>query len=119
MTSRSRPWLRAAAIASTAVVASLAVVAGGTTLFASASPGAPEGSGGWVGTWATGDQPLDHAPIPAGFSLISFSNVTLRQIVHVSVGGGAIRVRLDNTYGDGPLTFADAHAGRAGAGGAI
>jgi lysophospholipase L1-like esterase len=39
--------------------------------------------------------------------------------VHVSVGGGAIRVRLDNTYGDGPLTFADAHVGRAAAGGAI
>jgi lysophospholipase L1-like esterase len=116
MTSRSRPWLRAAAIAGTAVVAALAVVAGTGAM---ASPGAPEGSGGWVGTWATGDQPLDHAPIPAGFSLISFSNVTLRQIVHVSVGGGAIRVRLDNTYGDGPLTFADAHAGRAGAGGAI
>jgi lysophospholipase L1-like esterase len=116
MTSRPGQWLRAVAIAGAAAAASLAVVAGTGAV---ASPSAPEGAGGWVGTWATGDQPLDHAPIPAGFGPISFSNVTLRQIVHVSAGGGAIRVRLDDTYGDGPLTFADAHVARAGAGGAV
>jgi lysophospholipase L1-like esterase len=116
MTTRSGQWLRLVAVAGMAVVASLAIVAGAAAM---ASPAAPQGSGGWVGTWATGDQPLDHAPIPAGFTLISFSNVTLRQIVHVSVGGAAVRVRLDNTYGDGPLTFADSHVGLAAASGAV
>ena len=116
MTWRPGSWLRALALAGAAVTASVAVAAGTGAV---ASPAAPEGAGGWVGTWATGDQPLDHAPIPAGFSPIAFSNATLRQIVHVSLGGAAVRVRLDNTYGDGPLTFTDAHVGMAAANGAI
>ncbi len=59
-------------------------------------------SGRWVGTWGASPHALAGA---------SFSNVTLREVVHLSVGGGAVRVRLDNTFGDGPLTFADAHVG--------
>jgi lysophospholipase L1-like esterase len=116
MVSKPSSWLRGAAVAAGLVTAVVAIAA---VTGAMASPAAPEGSGGWVGTWATGDQPLDHAPIPGGFSPISFSNVTLREIVHVSVGGAALRVRLDNTYGDRPLVFADAHVGLAGSGAAI
>src|SRR5205807_1473823 len=100
---RSGPWL-----------AALVAIVAGTGAMAS-----PASDRAWVGTWATGDQPLDHAPIPPGFRPISFSDVTLRQIVHVSVGGEAVRVRLDNTYGDGPLTFTDAHLGLAGPGAAV
>jgi hypothetical protein len=83
----SRSWLGGAAAAGALLAAAVA----GTG--AMASPSGPSGSGGWVGTWATGDQPLDHAPIPPGFGLISFSNATLREIVHVSAGGQAVRVR--------------------------
>jgi len=114
-TSRS-PWRRAGVAGGLAAALLAAAVAAGGAM---AAPAAPAGAGGWVGTWATGDQPLDHAPIPPGFSPISFANATMREIVHVSVGGSALRVRLDNTYGDGPLTFADAHVGIAGSGAAI
>ncbi|HXM55077.1 MAG TPA: GDSL-type esterase/lipase family protein, partial [Candidatus Dormibacteraeota bacterium] len=112
MLPKSGSLRRGAAAAGGLAAALLAAAVGGGVI---ASPAAPEGHGGWVGTWATGDQPLDHAPLPAGFTAISFSNATLREIVHVSVGGSALRVRLDDTYGDGPLTFADAHVGLAGA----
>jgi lysophospholipase L1-like esterase len=36
------------------------------------------------------------------------SGNTLRQVVHVSVGGARMRVRFSNVFGDGPLTIAAA-----------
>jgi lysophospholipase L1-like esterase len=65
---------------------------------------------GWVGTWATSPQAL---------GTNSYSNVTLREIEHTSVAGTALRIRLDNTFGDGPLTFTDVHVGLQGSGAAI
>ena len=58
----------------------------------------------WVGTWAT-------SPVPAigVFNVRPFSGVTLREIVHTSVGGAQIRVRFTNVYGSDPLTISDAH----------
>jgi lysophospholipase L1-like esterase len=58
----------------------------------------------WVGTWAT-------APMLAegGFNVRPFSGTTLREIVHISVGGAQIRVRFTNAYGTDPLTISDAH----------
>jgi len=56
--------------------------------------------GGWVGTWGAAPQAL---------GTNSLANVTLRQIVHVSAGGSSVRLRLDNTFGDQPLTFSDVH----------
>jgi lysophospholipase L1-like esterase len=38
-----------------------------------------------------------------------FTNQTLRQIVHVSVGGTRVRVELSNRFGTAPLTIAAAH----------
>ena len=58
----------------------------------------------WVGTWAA-------APllVEGGFNLRPLSGVTLREIVHGSVGGPQLRVRFTNAYGADPLTIADAH----------
>ena len=63
----------------------------------------------WVGTWAT-------APVPRPQSqpgqaqqgqtprpVLNFSNQTLRQIVHTSVGGERARVMLSNRFGTAPL----------------
>ena len=56
----------------------------------------------WVGTWATAvvEQPAartaEQEPPP-------FANQTLRQIVHVSLGGERVRVVLSNTFGTLPL----------------
>jgi lysophospholipase L1-like esterase len=54
---------------------------------------------GWVGTWAT---VVTAAPpgVPA-----TFADQTLRQVVRVSVGGDAVRVRLSNEFGAEPLVL--------------
>jgi lysophospholipase L1-like esterase len=54
----------------------------------------------WIGTWAT-------APV-WGDPAITFTDVTLRQIVHVSIGGSRVRVRFSNTFGTQPLIIAHA-----------
>ena len=56
----------------------------------------------WIGTWATSPE--------AGTT--SFSNQTLRQIVHVSVGGDDIRIRISNAYGTTGLTIGAVHIAR-------
>jgi lysophospholipase L1-like esterase len=56
----------------------------------------------WVGTWtaaATGSPP--NAPI--------FHDETLRMIVHTSVAGKEVRIRLSNVFGRQPLVVGGAH----------
>jgi lysophospholipase L1-like esterase len=48
-------------------------------------------------------------PAPAAPGFLHFSNQTLRQIVHTSVGGSRLRVVLSNSYGTQPLTIGAAH----------
>ena len=38
----------------------------------------------------------------------SFAGKTLRQVVHLSIGGDNVRIRLTNRFGDAPITIADA-----------
>ncbi|TQJ49813.1 SGNH/GDSL hydrolase family protein [Phycicoccus sp. SLBN-51] len=52
----------------------------------------------WVGTWST---PVTR-PV-AGQALAGFRDATIRQRVHVSLGGSPVRVRLTNVYGTRPL----------------
>src|SRR4051812_35699570 len=62
---------------------------------ADASAGVVGGLGGHrssVGTWSTAVTGPATAPQP----VTVFEKQTLRQIVHVSIGGGALRVRLSN-----------------------
>jgi lysophospholipase L1-like esterase len=60
----------------------------------------------WLGTWATAAQPfLPRAPQ-------TYRNQTLRLIVHTSVGGKRVRIKISNTYGDQPLFIAAAHIAR-------
>src|SRR5438874_13841969 len=79
----------------------------------------------WVGTWATsevgrpqnppappatpGPPPFMPSACPAGVrpaaGFMHFSNQTLRQIVHTSIGGSRARVVLSNVYGTAPLTI--------------
>ena len=70
-----------------------------------------QGSGArWIGTWATAPQPF----MPG--TLKTFRNQTLRLIVHTSIGGTRLRIRLSNTYGDRPLICGSAHVARRTAG---
>lgn len=52
----------------------------------------------WVGTWAT--SPFEGDPWHAVPTLV---DSTLREIVHTSLGGNAVRVRLTNEFGKEPL----------------
>ena len=70
----------------------------------------------WVGTWGTSLHRA--APGPPGLTNAGFDNLSLRQIVHTSVGGDEVRVRL-STYGQGALTIGAAHIARRADGAAI
>jgi lysophospholipase L1-like esterase len=65
---------------------------------ASAAPAAPSISSahGWVGTWEAA---------PAQDTTDSFTDISIRNVVHISVGGAAVRIRLSNEFGTGPLVF--------------
>jgi lysophospholipase L1-like esterase len=56
----------------------------------------------WIGTWAT-------APVSAENKGGDFAqDRTLREIVHVSVGGASLRIVLSNEFGTGSLTIGGA-----------
>ncbi len=56
----------------------------------------------WVGSWATAQQ----IPEPNNaLSAADLTDATLRQIVHLSTGGEAIRIRLSNAFGTAPLVL--------------
>jgi lysophospholipase L1-like esterase len=65
----------------------------------------------WCATWGTAP-----AGPPAAASTMSFANQTLRLIVHASVGGSRVRVRLTNEMGSTPLRIGAAHIGLRGSG---
>lgn len=80
----------------------------------------------WVGAWATalvelqrpgqgqgrGQAPQGQPPAQAPQGpppVLAFNNQTLRQIVHVNLGGERIRVVLSNAFGTAPLAVGAAH----------
>ena len=64
----------------------------------------------WVGTWTASPQAPEPPIILA--TPAQFDNQTIRQIVHISVGGSRMRVRLSNEYGRTPLVVGSAHIAR-------
>jgi lysophospholipase L1-like esterase len=63
----------------------------------------------WVGSWAASQQ------IPETQNQIDLELLrdgTLRQIVHLSVGGGELRVRLSNAFGTAPLHLMTVHVAK-------
>ncbi len=93
-----------------------------TAMFAVAASGTQPLAAGanrdehWVGTWST----ALHAPAagPPGLTNTGFDNQTLRQIVHTSVGGDRVRLRL-STFGSNALEIGAAHIGLLEAGAAV
>ncbi len=62
--------------------------------------------GNWVGSWAASQQ----IPEPANsLAPDDLRDATLRQIVHLSIGGPTLRVHLSNAFGTEPLHFAAVH----------
>jgi lysophospholipase L1-like esterase len=69
------------------------------TIACGSSGGDNSGPAHWVATWATGPQLTETSNNPPA----SLTNATLRQVVHASIGGSRIRLKLSNAYGDGPV----------------
>jgi lysophospholipase L1-like esterase len=74
------------------------------------------GADHWVGTWASAPQLGDAANGPPE---PGFKDSTLRQVVHVSVGGKKLRVRFSNAFGRDPLTLTSGHVAIAAGGSTI
>jgi lysophospholipase L1-like esterase len=74
----------------------------------------------WVGTWASA--PLLDAHAKHAEDLIAPGaqpGVTLREVVHVSMGGETLRVRFSNLYGTSPLLIGAAEIAQTQKGAAI
>jgi lysophospholipase L1-like esterase len=54
-----------------------------------------DGSQRWVTTWTTANAASDRPT--------AFSNQTIREVVHTTIGGSAVRIRLSNTFGSRPI----------------
>lgn len=60
----------------------------------------------WVGTWSTAPQlvePNNNPPDPG------LNNNTLRQVVHVSIGGDSLRMRFTNEFSTSSVTLKSVH----------
>ncbi|MEV4813174.1 SGNH/GDSL hydrolase family protein [Micromonospora avicenniae] len=60
----------------------------------------PPGRADWIGSWMAAVA----EPRTTGTSATGFTDTTLRQVAHLSIGGDSIRVRISNVYGTTPLT---------------
>ncbi len=63
----------------------------------------------WVGSWAASQQ------VPETQNSLDpelMRDATLRQIVHLTVGGGQLRVRMSNAFGTAPLHLSAVHVAR-------
>ncbi len=80
------------------------------------APPLPADGEEWVGTWGTALQLTEPANLPPEPGL---SGNTLRQVVHVSLGGSRVRLHVSNAYGTEPVTLASVHLADAAGGSAI
>src|SRR5207302_8938422 len=84
-------------------VAAGALLAG---VFAGSAPAAEKPRGLWFTSWAQSQQ---------GPATAALTNQSMRMITHLSQGGDAVRIRVQNTFGQTPLTVDSATAGIGGA----
>ena len=85
-----------------------------TTIALTMLPSAPvlsqtAAAGHWTGSWAASQQvPESQNALPPE----DLHDATLRQIVHLSVGGSSVRVHLSNAFGSAPLHLTSVHIAR-------
>lgn len=57
----------------------------------------------WVGTWATAPTAVPETGVE------QLEDVTVRQVVHTSIGGDQVRLRLTNEFGEEALVLGEVH----------
>jgi lysophospholipase L1-like esterase len=75
-------------------------------LLAASASARPQAQTRWVSSWATSQQIPEPGNALAPHAL---DDATLRQSVHLSIGGASWRVRLSNAFGIAPLHITAAH----------
>jgi len=73
-------------------------------------------AGAWVGSWSAAPQLTEPRNMPPAPGL---AGNTLRQVVHVTLGGERLRVRFSNEFGNGPLELTAARLAVSAGGSAI
>jgi lysophospholipase L1-like esterase len=63
----------------------------------------------WVGTWEASPSPQLPDESKMQSAKLEFENQTLREIVHTSIGGETLRVRLSNAYGKDTVEIGGVH----------
>ena len=63
----------------------------------------------WVATWGASPAPQLADESQMRSAKLAYNNQTLREIVHTSVGGDTVRVRLSNAYGKQTVEIGAAH----------
>lgn len=89
-----------------------------TLFFLFASAGVIQAQTQWVGSWAASQQRPERQNSLAAEDL---HDATLRQIVHLSIGGAELRIHISNRFGAAPLQVTSVHIAqpRSGAPGGI
>jgi len=64
----------------------------------------------WVATWVASASPQMATEAEQAKAHLIFENQTVREIVHLSVGGNSVRVRLSNEFGPDPIQIGSVHA---------
>ncbi|MBM7774364.1 lysophospholipase L1-like esterase [Actinokineospora baliensis] len=77
-----------------------------------------ESGWGWAATWASSAQ-RPHPLVSPVRAVEGFDNDTVRQVVRISAGGPAVRVRLSNAHSTTALTVGGATVALAGEGAAV
>ena len=68
----------------------------------------------WVGSWAASQQAPEPMNGQPALEASDLTDVTLRQIVHLSMGGAEVRLHLSNAFGTKPLAIDSVHLAVAG-----
>ncbi len=83
----------------------------GCVVSASAADKAKKIEPRWIATWATSQ--VGPEPSQPQLTDAQLTDTTIRQIVHLSVGGATLRVQLSNAFGTRPLRVDAVHVARA------
>ncbi len=91
------------------IATSMKTALGVSALLIVAAFGNAADDGHWIGTWGASPAPQLSSPALMLSNHLLFANQTVREIVHTSVAGKSVRVRLSNAYGTEPVTIGAAH----------
>ncbi len=116
----ARPRVIAASLAA-GLLATLGAGPAGPAMAAgpAARPGEPAAApAGWTGTWAASPQPARPADLtgPGDPTVTGFDDQTIREIVHASIGGTALRIHLTDAFSDQDLVLGAVTVGAEGTG---